>query len=99
MTVDESDEVQNNCLIIDENYISIDSRQPMKSTNTGNPFELDRFFFDRHRTRASQTNLTLNGNFSLKIHRSTISESFYFDHQSCSTNTETQLTNTEYNFQ
>lgn len=90
MIISDDDDDENH-LYIDENVLD-SIQQSTKSTNTGNPFELDLFVIEninRYQTRSSQTVLTSNINFLLKRHRSTICQAEYFA-------TITQETNTNH---
>ena len=77
-----SDDDDDSRLYIDENISdSLYNQQQTKSTNTGNPFELDFFLLDhlnRYQTRSSQTVLTSNTSLLLKRHRSTFLSSRIF---------------------
>ncbi len=81
-------------LYIDENiFDSMNNnhiQQQTKSTNTGNPFELDLILIDninRYQTRSSQTILTSNINLLLKRNRSTLCQAEYFQTMTKETNT------------
>jgi hypothetical protein len=79
-------------LYIDENVFD-SIQQSTKSTNTGNPFELDWSFITnihRYQTRSVQTILTSDTNLLLKRHRSTSCQAEFFA-------TMTKETNTNYN--
>ncbi len=90
--IQESDEDEFR-LYIDENVfdsVNNSTQQSTKSTNTGNPFELDLIFIEnvnRYQTRSSQTILTSNINHLLKRHRSTICQAEYFATMTQETNT------------
>jgi hypothetical protein len=81
------------CLYIDENVfdsVNNSARQSTKSTNTGNPFELDSIFIanlNHYQTRSSQTILTSNTNLLLKRNRSTICQAEFFATMTQETNT------------
>ena len=78
-------------LYIDENLFPYwNNQQQTKSTNTGNPFELDFFSLssvNRFQTRSSQTILTSDTSRLRKRHRATLCQAEYFA-------TSTQETNT-----
>ena len=92
MTNDDHLEETDDRLIIDETFDSADFLLTTRSTNTGNPFELDSFFLayrSRFQSRSSQTVLTLNGNFfALKKTRSTSCNAEYLDCFSKNINTD-----------
>jgi hypothetical protein len=74
------------------------TQQSTKSTNTGNPFELDFNFIanvNRYQTRSSQTILTSNTNLLLKRHRSTICQAEFFATMNKETNTNHDTNNKE----
>ena len=81
-------------LHIDETFFHCENssnHQTSKSTNTGNPFELDFLFLvnlNRYQTRSSQTLLTSHIDLRFKRHRSTICQAEYFPKNSQQTNTE-----------
>lgn len=89
--IDESDTRR---LYIDETIFHCENssnQQSTKSTNTGNPFELDFLFLvnlNRYQTRSSQTLLTSHINHLFKRHRSTLCQAEYFTTISQQTNTE-----------
>ena len=82
---------QHSRLYIDENcFPSWDNQQQTKSTNTGNPFELDFFFvssLNRFQTRASQTILTSDTRRLRRRHRATLCQAEYFATSTQGTNT------------
>ncbi|UJR36219.1 hypothetical protein I4U23_028951 [Adineta vaga] len=86
-----SDDNDDSCLYIDENiFDSWTNQQQNKSTNTGNPFELDFFFLsslNRFQTRSSQTILTSNTSLLQKRHRTTFCQAEYFATRMQETNT------------
>jgi hypothetical protein len=81
-------------LYIDETFVSpLDRRhhQPTRSTNTGNPFEMNPLLLAnlrRCQTHSSQTTLTSNTALLLKRHRSTCCQAEYFQRSTKETNTE-----------
>jgi len=98
--IQESDEDEFR-LYIDENVfdsMNNSAQQSTKSTNTGNPFELDFIFIaniNRYQTRSSQTILTSNTNLLLKRHRSTICQAEFFATMNQETNTDHDTNNKE----
>jgi hypothetical protein len=89
-----SDDEDESRLYIDENiFDSMNNhiQQQTKSTNTGNPFELDWILIDnmnRYQTRSSQTILTSNTNLLFKRNRSTLCQAEYFQTMTRETNTD-----------
>lgn len=79
-------------LYIDETFVSpFDHRQPTRSSNTGNPFELNPLLLanlHRYQTRSSQTTLTSHAALLLKRHRSTCCQAEDFQRSTKETNTE-----------
>lgn len=86
-------------LFIDENFDEFSLCPSSRSTNTGNPFELDPFFFvnlQRIRTRSSQTELKSENQLVFYRHRSTSCQKEIFSNFHRETNTdETKLTDEE----
>ena len=81
-------------LFIDENFTDLPICSSSRSTNTGNSFELDPFFFvnfQRFRTRSSQTELTSENQLVFYRHQSTSCQFEYFQlfHRETSTDETT----------
>lgn len=91
-----SDDDQQDCstFYIDETVSNCQGHsigQANKSTNTGNPFELDPFFLatiNRYQTRFSQTFLTTHLDLLFQRNRSTICQPEYFSTMAQAINTD-----------
>jgi hypothetical protein len=94
MISDDDDDDPEPCLYIDESTCDtmVDARfQQTKSTNTGNPFELDWIVavnIHRYQTRSCQTTLTSHGIQAVQRHRSTVCQPEYFHTSTRETNTD-----------